>query len=789
MAELGALSLELGVDLAPFNAGLARAQQLAQQAGQDIAKRLDARRQGLALAERQLADLQARSQAQPWMAGKFEPAIRALEQMISRQRESIRLLEQGSRITPAAPGMPAAGRGGGGAGADLAEGLLGGIPGGAGALAALTNPYVAVGAALTGIATASVMASNNITKLEQQLTLLTGSGEATNYMLDELRSYAQATPFDLPGLAESAKLLMAYGIESGRVVDYVRRLGDISTVTGTDLNRLALNFGQIISAGQAYDVDLRQFAMAGVPIYEELARVTGKSVGELKMMREAMPAEWVIKAFDNMTSAGGKFYEGGIKGGTALDREWASLGDTVTMFNAELGKVIAPTVVEAIKLIASAVGDLKLALQAAAKAGADLRSKLPKPLTNYLDKNNMLKDPRLAFTPFAAAQAVGSLFGMDVMNEMDYLLGQGRKGLQQYIGQKPSKAPPVLPKRSGLSAEQEKLLSQARQKAQTAADELAAVTSIAGLENQALQVQQQRLAVSRAMTDAAKAYSDLMKTAFGSPERQAAILTYNAAIDNARKLGQEARNADILANRQSRDQLGQSLTRLRFSEQFGMLAGPGRQIADQILNLQQASSSFAKATQQFDMAAQQNLDPLQLQTAANTLATAGISVRQAMVDGAITAKNALKSAADAMRAAQLGAFDILPTGVQAGLFGEAITTINRGIDQGLVDPRKLGQFSQGGYNLGFGGQTSGSYVNFAGQSAQAVLALADKVRNLQDAQQAQQQAQAMAQQLQATQANTAALVANTQTERRIVVTVNGVQGAVAGNLPPGGGAP
>lgn len=794
MAELGALSLELGVDLAPFNAGLAKAQQAAQQAGQDIAKRLDARRQGLALAERQLADLQARAQSQPWMAGRYEPAIKALEAMISRQRESIRLLEQSNRIPPSAPGIPGMGRGGGmgdGAGG-IAEGLLGNLPGGGGALSALANPYVAIGAALAGIGTASVMASNNMQKLEQQLTLLTRSGEATNFVLNELRTYAQATPFDLPGLAESAKLLMAYGIESSKVVDFTKRLGDVSTVTGTDLNRLALNFGQIVSVGKAYDVDLKQFAMAGVPIYDELARVTGKSVEQLKMMREAMPAEWIIKAFENMTNAGGKFYEGGVKGGTALDREWASLGDSVTALNAELGKVFAPTVVEAIKLVSQAVGDLRLMLMAAAKAAADLGKNIPKPAKDAAGRLNASKDPRLLIGPIGAAQLIASMFGVDLLNEIDFLAGRGRGALQQFVGTKPAKPPPAAPPKppAGPTAEQMQLVDAARRKAQAAADEVLAVQSLAGLEGQALQVAQQRLRVNEAMVGAAAAYNKLLGTAAGSPERQAAEFAYGAALNAARKAEAEGRNADILAQRRSREQLEQGMRRLAFTQDFGAMTGPGRTIADQAMALEQSQASMIRAAAEFDAAMRQGLDPTQMATAADNLATAAISVRQAMIDGANTASAALKGAAENLRAAQTAAFDILPTGTQAGLFGEAISTINAGISQGLVDPNKLGRFSPSGFNLGFGGNAVGvSAVNFAGQSAQSVLALADKVRSLQTATRDAQQAQMMAQQLQATAQNTAALVANTTAERKISVTVNGVPATIAPSRPPGGGAP
>lgn len=359
MAEsLGSVLLSLGVDLDSFNAGLNQAQQLAAKAGQSISEKLDARRATLSALEKQLSTLEAKLKTNPWSAAALEAPINALKSEIELRKQSIALLEKQVQIT-----RTAANGSRGAAVSEFLAGAGGALPGIGGALNAL-GP--AAGPAATGVAVAAagaaaVKTANDFQKLNQQLTLLTGSASVTEKVLGELKAYAAATPFDLPGVAENAKLLLAFGLNAEQAVEFTKRLGDVATITGTPLDRLALNLGQIISLGKAYTVDLRQFAIAGVPIFEALSQATGKTVAELKQL-DAIPADQVVAAFRIMTNAGGKFFEGGIKGGTQLDTKIASLGDSLKDVGNIIGKQISPVVVGVLKDAITAVDTLKTAL-------------------------------------------------------------------------------------------------------------------------------------------------------------------------------------------------------------------------------------------------------------------------------------------------------------------------------------------------------------------------------------------------------------------------------------------
>jgi hypothetical protein len=248
------------------------------------------------------------------------------------------------------------------------QGGLGALPGNLGGIGALVAGGAGVaaglGAALVGIGAAAVVTANDMQKLINQLTLLTGSAGATSAVIANLKQFALDTPFDLPELANASKTLQAYGLNAADSVEWTKRLGDVATVTGTPLDRLALNFAQIISQGKASDIDLKQFALAGVPIWDTLSQVTGKTVAQLKDMREAIPATDVVAAFQLMTNEGGKFYEGGAKGSTDLDRQWTTLVDTLKTAALPLGQLITPAVVGAINNLIGVVQVLDAGLKA-----------------------------------------------------------------------------------------------------------------------------------------------------------------------------------------------------------------------------------------------------------------------------------------------------------------------------------------------------------------------------------------------------------------------------------------
>lgn len=91
-------------------------------------------------------------------------------------------------------------------------------------------------------------------------------------MLAQLSDFAQKTPFELQGVRTNAQQLLGMGVSLENIIPTLKMLGDVSAGLNVPLERLALNYGQVITQGKLTGRELRDFAVAGVPLLEELAK-------------------------------------------------------------------------------------------------------------------------------------------------------------------------------------------------------------------------------------------------------------------------------------------------------------------------------------------------------------------------------------------------------------------------------------------------------------------------------------------------------------------------------------
>ena len=147
--------------------------------------------------------------------------------------------------------------------------------------------------------------------LQLQLEAFTGGAEQAEAAFDEFARIAANSPFDLEQVASAAKIMMAFGVDTDVAITSTEQLGVAAAATGGDINLLARNLGQIAAQGQAYTRDLTQFAIQGIPIWDEMSKVTGRSVTELKKMASdgKISFDIVSAALTNLTADGTAFAE------------------------------------------------------------------------------------------------------------------------------------------------------------------------------------------------------------------------------------------------------------------------------------------------------------------------------------------------------------------------------------------------------------------------------------------------------------------------------------------------
>lgn len=136
-----------------------------------------------------------------------------------------------------------------------------------------------------------------------------GNAEKAQDLLEELSEFAAKTPFTLQGVEDTAKQLLAMGIESENLISTMKTLGDIAAGVSVPIEQIALAYGQVRAANQLYGTELRQFVGAGIPLLGALADQMGVTKSEMKKMVEQGKVSFkdVEKAFEGMASEGGKF--------------------------------------------------------------------------------------------------------------------------------------------------------------------------------------------------------------------------------------------------------------------------------------------------------------------------------------------------------------------------------------------------------------------------------------------------------------------------------------------------
>jgi hypothetical protein len=170
-----------------------------------------------------------------------------------------------------------------------------------------------------------------------------GSADLARRTLEDLEKFAASTPFELAGLRDAAKTLLAFGTSQGEVINDLRRLGDVSALSGKSLGELSTLYGKARINQRLFGDDVTRFAEAGIPIYDELTERFGVTGAALKKIVENGGATFEVleAALIRATSKGGKFADGMKRQSQTLAGVWSTLKDNVTARMRDVGAELA----------------------------------------------------------------------------------------------------------------------------------------------------------------------------------------------------------------------------------------------------------------------------------------------------------------------------------------------------------------------------------------------------------------------------------------------------------------
>ena len=166
-------------------------------------------------------------------------------------------------------------------------------------------------------------------KTQMAFETMLGSKEKADMLMSQMVQTAAKTPFDLQGVANGAKQLLAYGTAAENVNDTLVRLGNIASGLSIPLGDLVYLYGTTQTQGRLFTQDVRQFMGRGIPLVKELASMLGKTEEEINKMVTAGQIGFteVEKVIKKMTDEGGQFYNLMEKQSQTLSGQISNLGD------------------------------------------------------------------------------------------------------------------------------------------------------------------------------------------------------------------------------------------------------------------------------------------------------------------------------------------------------------------------------------------------------------------------------------------------------------------------------
>ncbi len=165
-------------------------------------------------------------------------------------------------------------------------------------------------------------------------------------LYEKIQVLAVESPFQFKDLISYTKQLAAFSVPLDELYDTTKMLADVSAGLGVGMDRLILAYGQIRSAAFLRGTEVRQLTEAGVPILEELRKKfeelgeTGITVADVfdKISARMVPFEMVKEVFEDMTSAGGMFYQMQEVQAQTLAGKISNLRDAYEVMFAEIGE-------------------------------------------------------------------------------------------------------------------------------------------------------------------------------------------------------------------------------------------------------------------------------------------------------------------------------------------------------------------------------------------------------------------------------------------------------------------
>ncbi len=213
-----------------------------------------------------------------------------------------------------------------------------------GAISALKGSAAVAGAMMVAgkiydIGKAALTSAGQMEKNAVAFETMLGSKSKANKLMDDIKKFSAETPFEIPGVVDATKKLLAFGISEDEVIEKMKHLGDASMGDQEAFERLADAYGKTAAKGKVSMEEMNRFLEAGVPILDELAKQYNTSGGAItKMVEEGkIGFKDLDKALTGLTTGQGKFAGLMEKQSQTLAGQWSNLMDNMGQMAGQMG--------------------------------------------------------------------------------------------------------------------------------------------------------------------------------------------------------------------------------------------------------------------------------------------------------------------------------------------------------------------------------------------------------------------------------------------------------------------
>ncbi|QDP67614.1 MAG: hypothetical protein Tp172MES00d2C118482111_8 [Prokaryotic dsDNA virus sp.] len=209
-------------------------------------------------------------------------------------------------------------------------------------IAGVAAAYISVRKAYDSVSLGVRIAADMETA-EIGLKTLLGSAEEAASTIERLKIEAARTPFELPGLTQATQLLTSVTKDGDESIDILLDVGEALAAMGkgqAELDRIIVNLQQVAAVGKAATIDIKQFAFAGIPIYEMLAEVTGKNGEALAEFIDegGVTFDLLTQMFDEANDEGGRFFNAFVNQAGSFNQAASNMKDAFGIMMSDIAE-------------------------------------------------------------------------------------------------------------------------------------------------------------------------------------------------------------------------------------------------------------------------------------------------------------------------------------------------------------------------------------------------------------------------------------------------------------------